>query len=89
MLNATAAIAFILIFALEATVIITGNVVTIFVFKNQSGLHLKRTRVLSINRDDADLLVRVGEVVLLVFHRIPRTGIISLSLPKPLARFSQ
>ena len=49
MLNATAAIAFILIFALEATVIITGNVVTIFVFKNQSG-HPSETNSSSFNQ---------------------------------------
>ena len=49
MLNATAAIAFIVIFALEAAVIIIGNVFTILVFKTHSGLHLKRTCLHLIN----------------------------------------
>ena len=44
MLNATAAIVFIAIFAHEAAVIIIGNVFTIFVFKTQPRLHLKRTQ---------------------------------------------
>jgi len=74
------AIAFIVIFALEATVIIIGNVFTIFVFKTQSRLHLKRTCLLLINLAVADLLVGVGEVVVLVIHRIPRTDIISLTV---------
>ena len=69
------AIVFIVIFALEATVIIIGNVFTIFVFKTQSALHLKRTCLLLINLAVADLLVGVGEVVVLVIHRIPRTDI--------------
>jgi len=81
MLNATAAIVFIVIFALEAAVIIIGNVFTIFVFHSQSGLHLKRTSLLLINLAVADLLVGVGEIVVLVFHRIPRTGITTFSLP--------
>ena len=74
------AIVFIVIFALEAAVIIIGNVFTIFVFQSQSGLHLKRTSLLLINLAVADLLVGVGEVVVLVLHRIPRTGIRTFSL---------
>ena len=81
MLNATAAIVFIIIFALEATIVIIGNVFTIFVFHSQSGLHLKRTSLLLINLAVADLLVGVGEVVVLVVHRIPRTGVTTFSLP--------
>ena len=69
------AIVFIVIFALEAAVIIIGNLFIIFVFKTQSGLHLKRTSLLLINLAVADLLVGVGEVVVLVIHRIPRTDI--------------
>ena len=80
MLNETLAFAFIVIFALEAAVIIIGNVFTIFVFQSQSGLHLKRTSLLLINLAVADLLVGVGEVVVLVLHRIPRTGIRTFSL---------
>ena len=78
MLNATAAIAFIVIFALEAAVIIIGNVFTILVFKTHSGLHLKRTSLLLINLTAADLLVGIGEVVVLITHKIPGTGIRSL-----------
>ena len=74
------AIVFIVIFALEAAVIITGNVFTIFVFKTQSRLHLKRTCLLLINLAVADLLVGVGEVLVLVIHRIPRTDIRSLTV---------
>ena len=69
------AIVFIVIFAVEAAVIISGNLFTIFVFKTQSALHLKRTCLLLINLAVADLLVGVGEVVVLVTHRIPRTDL--------------
>lgn len=81
MLNATTANVFIVIFALEAAVIIIGNVFTIFVFQSQSGLPLKRTSLLLINLAVADLLVGIGEVLVLVVHRIPRTGITTFSLP--------
>ena len=74
------AIVFIVIFALEAAVIIIGNAFTIFVFKTQSGLHLKRTCLLLINLAVADLLVGVGEVVVLVIHRIPRSDIRTLTV---------
>ena len=73
-------IVFIVIFALEATVIIIGNVFTIFVFKTQSALHLKRTSLLLINLAVADLLVGVGEVVVLVIYRIPGTDVRSLNV---------
>ena len=76
----TVGIVFIVIFALEAAVIIIGNVFTIFVFKTQSALHLKRTSFLLINLAVADLLVAVGEVIVLVIHRIPRTDIRSYPL---------
>ena len=79
MLNANAAIAFIVIFSLEAAVIIIGNVFTIFVFKTQSRLHLKRTCLLLINLAVADLLVGVGEVAVLIIHKIPGTENESLS----------
>ena len=74
------AILFIVIFALEAATIIIGNVFTIFVFKTQSALHLKRTYLLLINLAVADLLVGVGEVAVLVVHRLPRTGIRTLTV---------
>lgn len=41
----------------------------------QSALHLKRTSLLLINLAVADLLVGIGEVVVLVIYRIPRTDI--------------
>ena len=74
------AIVFIVIFPLEAAVIIIGNVFTIFVFKTQSALHLKRASLLLINLAVADLLVGVGEVVMLVLYRIPGTDIRSLTV---------
>ena len=74
------AIVFIVIFALEAAAIIIGNVFTIFVFKTQSGLRLKQTCLLLINLAVADLFVGVGEVVVLVIHRIPVIDIRSLSV---------
>ena len=49
---------FIVLFAVEAAVIIIGNVFTIFVFKTQSALHLKRTSFLLINLAVADLSTR-------------------------------
>ena len=80
MLNSTTVIAFIVIFALEAAVIIIGNMFTICVFKTQSGLHLKRTCLLLINLTAADLLVGVGEVIVLITHKISGTGIGLLKL---------
>ena len=74
------AIVFIVIFALEAAVIIIGNVFTIFVFKTQSGLHLKRTCLLLINLAVADLILGVGEVLVLVIYRIPTTDTRSLTV---------
>ena len=53
-------IVFVGIFALEAVVIIIGNVFTIFVFWTQT-LHLKRTCFLLINLAVADLLVGIAE----------------------------
>ena len=88
MLNATVAIVFIVIFALEAAVIVIGNVFTIFVFKTQSRLHLKRTCVLLINLAVADLLVGVGEVAVLVMHKIPRTESGSLSASSAFQAFA-
>ena len=79
MLNATAATVFVVIFALEAAVIIIGNVFTIFVFKTQTRIQLKRTCLLLSNLAIADLLVGVGEVAVLIMHKIPGTGNGSLS----------
>ena len=74
------AIVFIVIFALEAAVIIIGNLFINFVFKTQSGPHLKRTSLLLINLAVADLLVGVGEVVVIVLYRIPINDIRSLTV---------
>ena len=79
MLHAVA-IVFIVVFSLEAAVIIIGNAFTIFAFKTQTGLHLKRTCLLLINLAVADLLVGVGEVIVLVIRRILRTDIRSLTV---------
>lgn len=61
--NLILAIAFIVIFAREAAVIIIGNVFTIFAFKTQSGLHPKRTCLPLINLAVTDLIVGEGEVI--------------------------
>ena len=74
------AIVFIIILALEAAVIIIGNVFAIFVFKTQSRLLLKRTCLLLINLAVADLLVGIGEVAVLVIHRILKTDFSVLSV---------
>ena len=50
------------------------------VFKTQSVLHLKRTSLLLINLAVADLLAGVGEVLVLVIQRTPRTDVISLTI---------
>jgi len=80
MLNGTTATVFIVIFALEAAVIIIGNVFTIFVFKTQSALHIRRTCLLLINLAVADLLVGVGEVIVLITDKISGSGIGLLNL---------
>ena len=79
MLHAVA-ITFIVILALETAVIIIGNVFTIFVFKTQIGLHLKRTSLLLINLSVADLLAGVGEIPVLAIQRIPRIDIRSVTV---------
>jgi len=58
--NLILAIAFIVIFAREAAVIIIGNVFTIFAFKTQSGLH---PCLPLINLAVTDLIVGEGEVI--------------------------
>ena len=82
------AIVFIVIFALEAAVIIIGNVFTIFVFKTQSALHLKRASLLLINLAVADLLVGVGEVIVLANYKIPRTDIYGALLVPYMSAYS-
>ena len=74
MSNATV-IAFIVVFALEAVVIIIGNVFTIFVFWTRR-FRLKRVCFLLINLTVADLLVGIAELAALVIHGIRRTEIL-------------
>ena len=73
MLISTTAIVFVVIVALEVTVIVTGNVFTIFVFWTQR-LRLKRTFLLLINLAIADLLVGLGEALVLATNTIPNGG---------------
>ncbi|XP_078378397.1 sphingosine 1-phosphate receptor 1-like [Oculina patagonica] len=73
MLNAIA-IVFIIVFALEAAVIIIGNVFTIYIFWTMR-FRLKRTCLLLIHLAVIDLLNGIAEAVALVIHRIPRTEI--------------
>ena len=75
MLTSTS-IAFVVIFLLEATIIIIGNAFTIFVFATQVS-HLKRTCFLLINLAVADLLVGISEPIVLAtekFHNIAAAG---------------
>ena len=67
------AIVFVVILALEVTIIIMGNAFTIFVFWKQR-LRLKRTFLLLINLAVADLLVGVGEALVLATNTIPNGG---------------
>ena len=70
-------ITFVVIFVLEAIIIITGNTFTVFVFWTQR-THLKRTCVLLINLAVADMLVGIAEGILLGREKFPRmTGIAS------------
>ena len=63
-------IVFITIFTLEAAVIITGNLFTIFVFWTQRS-HLKRTYFLLINLAVADLLVGISEPIVIATENVP------------------
>ena len=67
----SAEIVSLVIFLLEAAVIITGNMFTIFVFWTQR-THLRRTCVLLINLAVADLLVGITEPIVLGTEKIPR-----------------
>ena len=73
MLLSTTAIVFVVIVTLEVTIIVTGNVFTIFVFWTQR-LRLKRTFLLLINLAVADLLVGLGEALVLAANTIPNGG---------------
>ena len=64
-------IAFVVIYVLEAIVIIVGNVFAIFVFGSQA-LYLRRTCILLINLAVADLLVGIAEPIVLGTEKFPK-----------------
>ena len=66
-MSSAIAIAFIVVFTLEVTVIVIGNVFTIFVFWTLR-FRLKRTCYLLINLAVADLIAGIAEVASLVIH---------------------
>ncbi len=82
----SADIVFIVIFTLEAAVIITGNLFTIFTFWTQRS-HLKRTYFLLINLAVADLLVGITEPIVLGTKKVPRmkAGPMKDDMKNPLA----
>ena len=73
MFLSTTATVFVTIIVLEVTIIVTGNVFTIFVFWTQR-LHWKRTYLLLINLAVADLFVGLGEALVLAINTIPNGG---------------
>ena len=76
MLNATVT-AFVVTHALEAALIIIGNMFAIFVFWTQK-LHHKQSCFLLINLAVADLLVGVTEPIVLATEKIPKMKIVGL-----------
>ena len=81
------AIVFIVVFALEAVVIVIGNVFTIFVFWTRR-FRLKLTCFLLINLAIADLLVGIAEFAAQVIHGIQRTEMGPESLSVALQAFA-
>ena len=73
MLLSTTEIALVVIVTTEATVIVMGNVFTVFVFWTQR-LHLKRTFLLLINLAVADLFVGLGETLALATTTVSNGG---------------
>ena len=69
-MSKTTTTVFIIIFAVEAGLIIIGNVFAIFVFWTQR-LRVKRTCFLLINLAVADFLVGVAEAIVLAVEKIP------------------
>ena len=82
MLLSTTAIVRVVILAFEVVIIVVGNVFTIFVFWIQR-LRLKRTFLLLINLAVADLLVGVGEALVLATTTIPNGGKQNLKIESP------
>ena len=66
---------FIVIFVLEAAVIIIGNTFTILIFCTQRS-HLKRTCFLLVNLAIADLLVGITEPIVLGTEKIPKMKVV-------------
>jgi len=73
MLLSTTAIVLVVIASIEVTIIVVGNVFTIFVFWTQR-LRLKRTFLLVINLAVADLFVGIGEALVLAASAISNGG---------------
>ena len=82
MLLSATAVVFVVILAIEVTIIIIGNAFTIFVFWNQR-LRLKRTFLLLINLAVADVLVGLGEALVLATNTIPNGGNEALKMESP------
>ena len=73
MILPTSGIVLVVIVALEVTIIVMGNVFTIFVFWTQR-LRLKRTFLLLISLAVADLFVGLGDALSLATSTIPNDG---------------
>jgi len=72
-MSKTTAIVFIVVFALEAVVVIIGNVFTMFVFWTHR-IRVKRACFLLINLAVADFLVVIAEAIVLATEKIPNAG---------------
>ena len=82
MLLSTTTIVLVVILAIEVTIIVMGNVLTIFVFWTQR-LRLKRTFLLLINLAVADLFVGLGETLVLAINAILNGGNEILKIESP------
>ena len=80
-------ILFIIIFVLEAAVIIIGNTLTIFIFCTQRS-HLKRTCFLLVNLAVSDLLVGIAEPIVLGTEKIPEMKVIRVEDVKSIKNLS-
>lgn len=85
-MSKTTAIVFIVVFALEAVVIIIGNVFTMFVFWTYR-IRVKRACFLLINLAVADFLVGIAEAIVLAIEKIPNAGGEEKPVQRPWATF--
>lgn len=85
-MSKTTAIVFIVVFALEAVVIIIGNVFTMFVFWTHR-MRVKRACFLLINLAVADFLVGIAEAIVLAIEKIPNEGGEEKPVQRPWAAF--